>query len=409
MKFLSTSALVLSLMLGTATVAVTASDPAAAAKPKAPSLKLSDPVRKAVGTAQEALKKGDTATAQASLTEAKGVAQTPDDRYITYSVMYELGQATKDTKVQAEAIDGMLQSGKVPAENQGMFYTALGQLAYNNQDYAKAEAALTQAVQLNPTNRDVFALAAEAKYKLKKPAEAVAMIQQAADAGAQAGTPIPQEWMARGIAIGADARLGAPVTKLTQTWLKAYPTQVHWRDALSIYRDLNKLDGDYQLDIMRLQRAAGALRGERDYVELAEATYLKFPNEAKTVLDEGIAAGVLKPGQSKGAMELSSIAKGKVAADKASLSKNAANGRAALGTADAYTSYGDYATAIELYRKALTLGGVDANLVNTRLGAALALAGRKDEAKQVFSTVTGPRADLAQYWMVFIDNPPAAG
>jgi hypothetical protein len=45
--------------------------------------------------------------------------------------------------------------------------------------------------------------------------------------------------------------------------------------------------------------------------------------------------------------------------------------------------------------------------VNTRLGMALAMAGRKDEAKQAFSAVTGPRAGLAKYWLIYLDHPVA--
>ena len=54
------------------------------------------------------------------------------------------------------------------------------------------------------------------------------------------------------------------------------------------------------------------------------------------------------------------------------------------------------------------MGGADANLVNTRLGAALYHSGQKDAAKTTFASITGPRADLARYWMTFIDTPATA-
>jgi hypothetical protein len=38
---------------------------------------------------------------------------------------------------------------------------------------------------------------------------------------------------------------------------------------------------------------------------------------------------------------------------------------------------------------------------------ALARSGQKDAAKQVFSQVTGPRAGLAKYWMIFLDKSAA--
>jgi tetratricopeptide (TPR) repeat protein len=408
MKKLSTTTLALALALVAATAVSVAPQPAVAQKSKAPKLKLSEPVRKAIGEAQAAVKANDLATAQAKINEAKAAAQSEDDRYVIFSQQYDVARQSNNQKAQAEAIDGMLQSGKVAPESQGQFYTALGQLSYATQDFAKAEQALQQASKIDPANKDVYALLAEVKYKNRKPAEAVALIQQAADAGTASGQPIPKDWYARGVAIGMEGKLGDPVAKLSKSWLKDYPERTNWRDALIIYRDLHTLDAEMNLDLMRLQRAVGALKGERDYAELVEATYLKFPGEAKGVVDEGTSAGAINPAQSKSIKEMAGIAAGKIASDKASLKKSAANGRAALGIADAYASYGDYASAIEMYTKAESLGGVDANTVKLRKGAALARSGQKDAAKQLFATVTGPRADIAQYWTIFIDRPPAA-
>lgn len=408
MRLLSTASLSVAMALCATTAALVAPPAMAAKSEKAPKITMSEPVRKALADAQTAVKANDTATAQAKIAEAKAAAQTDDDRYVIGSVQFDLGKATNDQKIQAEAIDTMLQSGKVPAANQLQFNMALGQTSYGAKNYQKAEQAFERAVQLDPANMNAYALLAETKHQLGKPAEAVALIQRASDAAASAGKTIPKEWYGRGIQFGMNAKLADPVTKLTFGWLKTYPEKTNWRDALVIYRDLHPVDAELNLDFMRLQRAVGALRGERDYAEYAEATYLKFPNEAKSVVEEGTTAGAINPAQSRSIKELSTIASGRIAGDKATLKKSAANGRAALGIADAYASYGDYSSAVEMYDKAASLGGVDANVVKLRKGAALARSGQKDAAKQIFATVTGPRADLAQYWVISLDNPPAS-
>jgi hypothetical protein len=82
-----------------------------------------------------------------------------------------------------------------------------------------------------------------------------------------------------------------------------------------------------------------------------------------------------------------------------------ATGTPALRTADALFGYGRYTDAIPLYRAALTKGGVDSNLVNLRLGMALALANQRAEAETAFRAVTGPRAEIANYWMAFLNQP----
>lgn len=406
MKFVSTIALGIALTLGVTTVA--AVQPAhAAKKAKAPDLKLTPAVRAAVAAAQEAVKAGDTATAAAKIAEAKAAAQSPDDRFITGSVMYDLARTAKNDAQQGEAIDMMVASGKVPQEQLPNFLLAQGQLAYQNKQMQKAEQALDQAVKAGVTDINAYALLAEAKHQNKKSGEAVAVLEQAIARQKAAGQAIPQEWYQRGIGIAYAAKLSAETQRLTQSWLAAYPSKTNWRDSLVTFRDLNNFDNDGQLDIMRLMRAVGAMNGERDYAEYIEATYLRFPGEAKAVFDEGVAAGMI-PATSRGTKEMGGVAAGRIAADKASLDKSvstarsAATGKVALSTADAYASYRDWAKAIDLYKVALGKGGVDANLVNTRLAFAQAQSGQKDAARQTLASITGPRAGLAKYMLIWL-------
>jgi uncharacterized protein HemY len=414
MRFVSTMALGFGLALAATTVAgvqpVVAKDKPAEAK--APNYKLSKPVRDAVTAAQAALKAGDAATADAKLTEAMASASTDDDKYVIGSVQYDVARSQNNLAKQGAAIDTMLASGRVAPETLPTFYFASGQIAYNNKDMAKAEQRLDQAIKAGLTDPNAFALLVEAKNQAGKPAEAIAVLEQAIAKQKAAGQAVPNEWYARGISIGYAAKLAPQLEHLTQEWLAAYPTPSNWRDSLITYRDLNKVDPDYELDIMRLMRTAGALKGERDYMDYVQATYLKFPTEANGVIDEGVASGNIK--LTGNAAEVKNIVKGKLAADKTATQSAAndakagkASGKLALGTADALYGAGDFAQAAEVYRAALAKGGVDANIVNTRLGAALARAGQKDAAKQAFAAVTGPRMGLARYWTVWIDNGKA--
>lgn len=412
MKFVSTTALGLALAFG-ATVTLGAQPAMAKEKPAKPaSLNLSKPVREAAAAAQKALETNDTATAATQLATAKAAASTPDDNYVLGSITYDLGRKTNNMALQIQGIDAMLASGKVDAAQQPNFYLAQGQLAYQAKQYAKAETALDQAIRLGVSDPNAFALLVETKNQNGKPAEAVEALEAAIAKQTATGQAVPNEWYGRGLSIAlsakqkdpaTQARLGAASSRISQSWIAAYPTKTNWRDALIIYRDVNKIDADQELDLMRLMRTAGALKGERDYMDYVLATYLKFPGEAKAVLEEGSAAGFVNLGAGN-AKEVYTIVKGKIAADKASLSKTASTGKNALSTGDAYLGYADWATAADLYRMALTKGGVDANVVNTRLGMALARAGQKDAAKQAFSQVTGPRAGLAKYWMIYLDK-----
>ncbi|MDB5706797.1 MAG: hypothetical protein JWN66_3913 [Sphingomonas bacterium] len=396
------------LVLACAAPAAMAQKPA---KPPAEhEFKLAKPVRAAVADAQKAIKAGDLATATAKLAEADAAVASPDDSYVIASARYELATAQKDMPARQKALEVMLDSGLVPPASLTNYSLAAGQLAYNNKDMAKAAQFLGQATAGGVTDANAFAMLMEAYIALNKPAEAVATLEKAIALQPPGSTAIPADWYGRAIGAAYNAKLAPETERITRARVAAYPSPTNWRDALISYRDLNQLDPQAELDVMRLLRVAKGLKGGRDYLDVIEPTAQKFPGEARSALDEGLASGALQS-SSATVKELDTTIKARFAGDRASLPSSAASaktangGMLALGTADAYFGYGDYAPAIELYHLALAKGGVDANVVNTRLGASLALSGQADEAKKTFAAVTGPRAGLAKYWLVWVGQP----
>ena len=114
---------------------------------------------------------------------------------------------------------------------------------------------------------------------------------------------------------------------------------------------------------------------------------LKFVDPASPLFKDTIAA-----------LKQKSIA---TAADLAVATKAAQNGMALLRIGDRYYGMGDFAKAAELYRQSLGKPGVDANVANLHLGMALARAGDKAGATTAFNAVTGTRADIAKYWLMY--------
>lgn len=388
--------------------------PAAAVAQKAPAPaapKLSKEARPVLADAQAAIKKGDFATASAKLAQADGLAQSNDDRFMIGSLRLDLGKAQNDVAVQAQGIEAVLASGFLPAANVVPFNLAAGQIAYNNQDMAKADKYLTAAIAAGASDANVYALLMETKIAQKKPDEAVTVLERAVEAK-PGGVPVPDEWYSRAFGIAYQAKQGSAVERAGRARVAAYPSATHWRDALIGYRDTNDIDTQYVIDLMRLLRAAKAMKGQGDYLSYVENTYQKLPGEASAVLAEGVAHGDIVMATNMTAREFNDVVKTKIASDRASLPAGAAQakgpngtGTIALAMADAYFGYADYAPAIELYKVALAKGGVDADVVNTRLGAALALSGQGDAAKQAFAAIKGPRAALGRYWTVWIDQP----
>jgi hypothetical protein len=71
---------------------------------------------------------------------------------------------------------------------------------------------------------------------------------------------------------------------------------------------------------------------------------------------------------------------------------------------NSYYGMGQYAKAADLYRQAVTKGGTDADVANLHLGMALARSGDKAGATAALSAVKGARADIAKYWLLYLQT-----
>lgn len=420
MKLVSTlsrgSWLALGVTLAVGAVTVGGASPAFAKKEKAPeaakapSYKLGKEFRAAIAPAQAAIKASDFPGAKTKLDAADAAAVAPDEKYVASAVRLELGTAMKDPATQSKAVYGMIASGSAPAADLPKLNFYAGSFAYNAGDYPNAQRYLGEAARLGYSGTDATLLLAESYFKTNQVPNGLAQVERAVAVETAAGRKAPEAWYARAASVAYKSKMIGEVAKWTRMQVKAYPSVENWRSALVIYRDSQKMEGQQMLDLFRLMRATKSLKGERDYFEYAAAaTERGLPGEAKAVIEEGYTSGTV-PKNSRAVGEMLTMASGKISADRASLAGSerqagtAANGRLAANTADAYLGYGDDAKAIALYRTALQKGQVDVDAVNTRLGIALARSGQKEEARKVFSTVKGTRADVAAYWLLWMDS-----
>ena len=418
----STSRYALLAALGLAVAAIAPEAPAFAKKkeeaPAKPALKLSDAVRKSLSEAETALKSKDAAAAEAAVNTARSLAKTPDEQYAVAQYQLNAAQLTGDQAKLSTALDELITTGEAAGqltpELRAKYYWFQTQFAYQARNYAKTEAAASAAIAAGSQEPDVYVVLADAQNRNGKPAEAIATLQKVIDAKAAAGQSVPTEWYARGADMASRAKLPAPFVKITTAWLTAYPMKQNWHDTLFIYRQISGA-AETDLDLLRLSRAVGALplSAQVNYLDYALAVYLRFPNEAVDVLNEGIAAGKLNPATSKNTSEILALSKPKIAADKASIPSalSAAAGpkatyKSALTAGDLVYGYKDFAKAAEMYKLALAKPGADAAQANFRLGLALAQAGDKEGAKAAFGAVqSGPYAPLATYGKIWVDHP----
>jgi tetratricopeptide (TPR) repeat protein len=384
-----------------------------AAQPAAPEgrkYNLSKEERAAIGPLQAAVVAKDFAKAATLVPAAQAAAKGADARYVVANLQLQMVAGGTDYAAQAAAVEALIQSGGVPAADLPRLYRALAGLYTNLKQPERAATAIQKLAELEPNSTDAVLMLAETRARENNPAEAISLIEKAIATAKASGQTIPENWYKRALKFAYEGKLPTQTAKLSRDLVSAYPTADNWRDALTIYRQQAKLDKAAETDVLRLLRAAKAMKGDADFLTLAShLNDAGLPGESKAVIDEGVRANLISANKDYFRALLGSTS-GRVSADRAALpsletkAMAGTNGKLALSTGDAYYGYGDYAKAAALYRAALQKGGVDSNVANTRLGAALALAGQRAEAEAALRAVTGPRADIAAFWLLWLSQ-----
>jgi hypothetical protein len=388
--------------------------PAPPAQPQGRQLQLSREERAVLAPLEAAAGGADVAAQDAALAAAQPVLRGPDGRYAFARYKMRIAIARRDNAMLAQAVDMAIDSGAAPPAEMAVFLDSQATLATEARDFPKAERALNRLVALRPTDPDLLVRLGQLRVNQGRNSEGLQFIQRAIAARQTAGQSAPEAWHRYALRLAYESRepgLRGQSSALARGLLAAYPSSTNWRDALIILRETSQFDTAAHLDLLRLMRTAGALAGERDYFELANALHQGgYPGEAKAVLDDGIARNHVTAGN-PAFRDMLASANRRIAEDRADLPNAtrtalaAATGTPALRTADALLGYGRYTDAVPLYQAALQKGGVDANLVNTRLGMALALAGQRAEAEAAFRAITGPRAEIANFWLLYLARP----
>ena len=275
--------------------------------------------------------------------------------------------------------------------------------------YVQANVALDKALALNPNDVDSLLFKSDIAMKLQQPAASVAAINQAIARQKALGQVVPEAWYGAAVGRAYDAKLPAAY-EASRQWVAAYPTHSHWHDAIAIYRNMSGSDRASLIDMYRLGRATKTLAGESDYLEASQTFIARgYPGEAVALLDEGAAAKSISL-QSMTFVRPYALAKGKSLGDRAVAMAGAKTGLTAptaavtVAAADRLLGYGEFAQAATLYRAALAKPGVDANVVNLRLGEALGQSGDKAGATAALQLAGGPQSEVAKYWLVWVST-----
>lgn len=415
-------------VLTAATAALLIAGAASALSAQGRALDLNRDERGAIAALQAAASAPDRAAQDAALAAARATARSADGRYAVAYFQLEIGRARGDRQMFTTAVDALVDSGLAPPDQLASLLANQASRAYSGGDMVRTERLLARIIEIQPNNVEALADYGQFKSRTNNRATATAdrtlavqLFARALAADRAAGRASSESLHRRALAVAYDGirpplgvtALAPQAIAFARALVAAYPSPVNWRDSLLVYRELAAGDPTLELDVRRLMRAAQSLAGERDYLEFAQAVdRAGFPGEAKAALDEGVSRGMLDAAKPVVAQAAAAINR-RATADRPALARLHAQGSAAGATAqqaraaaDAHFAYGQYAEAATLYQAALQKGGEDGNLVGSRLGVSLALAGRRPEAEAALRAVTGPRADLAGFWLAWLARRP---
>lgn len=430
MRLGSTVSFAIAMALGAGSL-VTAGPAIAAKKEEASKLAPSAGFRPGAAEVDKLIKASDFAAAKTKAEEVAGTATTPEDKYFLGNFFLNIGLSLKDEAMQRKGVDLMIESNKAPATEIAKFNFYSGQFALNAKDEDTAIARFNSAIQGGYAGSSPHVLIAESYFSKAyknvdgdqfNPAgkqlvqQGLPALKKGIEVEEASGKQVPVGWYSRGFKMAALS--GSPdLPSWTKLALEKSPDPENWRIALRSFQDANRaMTREENLDVLRLMAASGSLTNDYSIGEYLDAASKGgLIGEVKSVVDAGRASGKIT-GTRYADIYQASVAgiekdKSTLPASEGSAAK-AANGRIAASTGNAYLSYGNYAKAAEMYRLALSKGGVDANEVNTRLGIALAKGGDTAAAQQAFGAVatggTPARKQIADLWALWIARPATA-
>ncbi len=353
----------------------------------------------------DAAKAKDPAALQAALTEAQAAATTPDDKYLYAFYQLQLGILNKDQALQGQGLDAMLETGKTPPENVGVYNFYSGNFAYGAKNYPKAIQRLEAAKAAGSTEAALAPMLMDSYLNGGQVDKGWEIAKAGIDASRAAGTKPSEELYVRPAQAFQKANRTNEMLDVLTMRVQDYPTPATWRNTLYIVLQQAAGDKELNLDVLRLMRATNSMTQRPEYLEYsALAVEAGYPGEVVSLIKYGQNNGAIPKTDSHfGSILTSQEPRAKT--DAAAVAEDAAkeatkkDPKAARATGDALVGNGEPAKAIPLYEAALAVAPGD-SVIQYRLGVAQALAGQNDAAIASFAKVQGPRQRLAQLWTI---------
>ncbi len=416
-------ALVLALVLAAAGLApaVRAQAPAEAAKAEAGK---ADSARAEVGkplqAAQDLIRDHKFKDALAKVREAEAVpGRTPYENFIIDRMRGSAAAGAGDNDTAISSFEAVVASGRLAADDQSRVEAALAGLAYGKKDYARAASWAGRYLKESREGGDpklhdqMQELMAQSLYLAGDYQAAAREVKELVEADEKAGRTPSEERLLILASSQVKNNDNAGYAATLERLVASYPKKQYWADLISRLQRRPGFSERLELDVLRLKLASGNLSAANDYMVLAQlALQAGYPIEARKVIEQGYAGGVLGKGaEAERQKRLQDLANRQAAEDLKTYAQGEAEALAAAGGDQlvnlgfVFVLAGQADKGLSLMEQGLKKGGLkrpeDARL---HFGIACVFAGQKARAVQAFQSVHGSgdgTADLARLWALY--------
>jgi hypothetical protein len=349
----------------------------------------------------------DVAGAKAGIPAMVAAATTPDDKMAAGRLVANIGGEADDIKLRRQGYELMLGSGKASPEENPRFLYNSGQLAYADEDYATAQVRILAASEAGFEVKDLEHTISGLYFLQDRHVEGLAYLKEAIAASAARGEKPEEKLIQRGFSAAYNNDIQDEALAWTAMQVKYYPSDANWINVIALRREYFDENQNMILDLLRLQDRTAGLKNDRDFINYIEASNVRLPAELKRIVDKGLATGALQR-NSVIVQEAQENLNARVAAVREDMAGLAADARKPNASSNIVTAAGNVfmslersAEAEEMFKIALGKSGVDANMVNTRLGIAQADQGKGAEAQATLAKVTGEYKNVADLWSAY--------
>jgi outer membrane protein assembly factor BamD (BamD/ComL family) len=309
-----------------------------------------------------------------------------------------------DPGVATQAYEALLASGQLDGAGVQQFSAALAGVYFQQKNYAAAIRTAQRYDKAGGTDPQMRELLLQSYFLSGDCGNLVATLKPAIDTALKSGHAPAESQLQVLAECGQKTRDTAAQSEALAALVAYYPGPAYQERLFDTVRSKPGYFAPLDLDIYRLRRATGTLTSSDQFMEMTQLSLVAgLPAEAKQVIDQGFASGVLgHDAQAEREKRLQALVVRRLQGqnDGNNLPVDPVDGSFNRVFA------GQTQQGIDGINAAIGKGDAHPEAARLRLGEAYYYAGQKARAAQVFRSVKGDdgSADLARLWALVADK-----